>query len=104
MAFRSRHCFSGMVTKYHGAGPFQNQTLPLNSMFIGTVYQMPNSVYSAYSCSASRSIAPNAVEIDPDDARIFERLRPGALVRERWFFLFLAWFFRPAGRKNHTKQ
>jgi hypothetical protein len=33
MAFRSRHCFAGTVTKYHGAGPFQNQILLLNSMF-----------------------------------------------------------------------
>ena len=30
---------------------------------------------SSYGCGASRSIAPNAVEIDPDCARIFERLR-----------------------------
>jgi hypothetical protein len=38
MAFRSRHCFAGMVTKNHGAGPFQNQIVPLNSMFIGTAH------------------------------------------------------------------
>ena len=41
-AFRSRLCFAGTVTKYHGAGPFQYQILPLNSMFIVTVYQLLN--------------------------------------------------------------
>ncbi len=43
MAFKSRHCFAGTVTKYHGAGPFQNQIVPSNSMFIGAAEHMPNS-------------------------------------------------------------
>src|SRR5258707_7295408 len=44
MAFRSRLCFAGTVTKKNGAGPRQYQILPLNSMIIVTVYQMPNGV------------------------------------------------------------
>src|SRR5690349_24955824 len=42
MAFRSRHCSGGTVTKCHGAGPRQYQILPLNSIFMGTVYQIPS--------------------------------------------------------------
>src|SRR5689334_7065561 len=37
MARRPRHCCAGTVTKYHGAGPFQHQIVPLNSMFIALV-------------------------------------------------------------------
>ena len=36
---------------------------------------------AAYGCSASRSIAPNAVEIDPDYARIFLRRYAFVYVR-----------------------
>src|SRR6185503_6485227 len=42
MALMSRLCCAGTVTKNHGAGPFQNKILPLNSMFISTVYQTPH--------------------------------------------------------------
>ena len=46
MALSSRLCFAGTVTKYHGAGPRQYYILPVNSKFIGTLYQMSNGLYS----------------------------------------------------------
>ncbi len=45
--FMSRLSFAGMVTKNQGAGPFQNKILPINSISICLVYQMPNCVRSA---------------------------------------------------------
>src|SRR5690349_16235178 len=40
MAFRSRLCPSGTVTKNHGEGPRQNQILPVNSIFIKTIHSL----------------------------------------------------------------
>ena len=44
MAFSSRLCFAGTVTKNQGAGPFQKIIFPSNSMCISKVYQMPDGV------------------------------------------------------------
>jgi hypothetical protein len=50
MARRSLPSSGGTETKWCGAGPFQNQILPSNSMVMGIVYRMPRFAVEAYRC------------------------------------------------------